>query len=467
MAKSSSLFLSLFLFCFLLLTACSPKILRLQDTVPTVGFRGIKIENFQPGNNPQDIKMRMGLKFLFTNPFSKSLTIPEHQITLKLNDKKLNNQLEAHPSFNIPPNGQKMEIYMFTLDLNPQGYFKNWNVLGRDNYFEFESRIKIDLSDFAQELGKYGIALPENELTEKLNVEEILKQKLGEHTIEFAFGDTIRLPVLPGIALSSQPGKVNFLGSMDTVDLSIFQDAITPFIDNLLNAKLQSDMISPFIRKISEIDCPNIPQPRPCIDMFDDAVRGFIDLSFNGTQETNLRNDWNNLMEDLTETPEKEDPVIDLVVQTFLPNAQPNLNLLNSQWDAFKAFDPLIIFPGKNVYGIEVILPFKFINNNKFPIEAPHLLTETSINLPNGQTYVPVTFDAAPTTNSTTIPAEGSKEMRMKMRLTWDQGGNGVMAFISGQTLSPNLTGKSAIDVGYGPLKFNFNLANMQFRVGE
>jgi hypothetical protein len=360
-----------------------------------------------------------------------------------------------------------MEVYMFTLDLNPQGYFKNWNVLGRDNYFEFESRIKIDLSDFAQELGKYGIALPENELTEKLKVEELLKKKLGEHTLEFAFGDTIRLPTLPGIALSNQPGKVHFLGAMDTVDLSVFQDAITPFVDNLLNAKLQSDMISPFVEKISELDCPNVPQPRPCIDMFDDAVKGFIDLSFNGTQETNLRNDWNNLMEDLTETPEKEDPVIDLVMQTFLPNAQPNLNLLNSQWDAFKAFDPLIVFPGKNVYGIEVVLPFKFINNNQFPIEAPQLLTETSINLSNGQTYVPVIFEAAPTTASTTIPAAGSKEMRMKMRLTWDQGGNGMMAFISGQDLSPNLTGKSAIDVGYGPLKFHFNLANMQFKVGE
>ncbi|MDX2247114.1 MAG: hypothetical protein SF052_10080 [Bacteroidia bacterium] len=449
-----------------LFAACSPKILRLQDTIPTVGFRGIDIQNVQTGQQLTDIKLNLGLRFLFRNPFNKNLLIPEHQVTLKLNGKKIPGQISNHTTFTVPAKGQKLETYTFTLDLNPQGVFKTWNVLGKDNYFEFESVIKLDLSDFTDELANYGVALPQNQITEALNLEEVLKEKLGEHTLEFAFGDTIRLPTLPSVGLSSRPAKVKFLGEMDTLNLGIYQDAITPFVDQILTAELENDLIYPFISQLKNLDCPNLPQPRPCIDMFSDAVVSFINVSFtNADKRAEMHGYWNNMKSDLLSPPEEGDPIFDEIVSTLIPNSQANLTLLQTQWAAFKNADPLVVFPGTGVTGLKVEIPFRFINNNEFAIEAPRFLSEAQL-LAGNATYSPVSFEIKPDNNNPTVGAGQNKEMTVIMTLSWAQGAEGVLGLISGQNISPNLKGKTAVDMGYGPLRMEFNLSNMPMQMG-
>ncbi|MEZ4773392.1 MAG: hypothetical protein R3D00_09425 [Bacteroidia bacterium] len=448
------------------LLSCSPKILRLQDTVPTVGFRGIDIQNIQPGSQLTDIKLNLGLRFLFRNPFNKNLTIPEHQVTLKLNGKKIPGQIGNHPAFSVPPKAQKIETYTFTLDLNPEGIFKTWNVLGKDNYFEFESVIKLDLSDFADELANFGVALPQNQITEALNLKDVLKEKLGEHTLEFAFGDTIRLPALPSVSLSSRPAKVHFLGKMDTLNLGIYQDAITPFVDQIMTAQLEKDLIYPFISELKQLQCPHFPQPRPCIDMFSDAVANFINVSFpDGGQRNQMNGYWNTMKGELLSPPEEGDPVFEQIVSKLIPNSQTNLNLLKTQWTAFKNAEPLVVFPGAGVTGLKVEIPFRFINHNQFSIEAPSLLTEAQLVAGNA-TYSPVSFEVAPGNNNPSVGPGQSKEMTVIMTLSWAQGAEGMLGLLTGQNISPNLKGKTAVDLGYGPLRMEFNLNQMPMQMG-
>ncbi|MEZ4824790.1 MAG: hypothetical protein R3C61_00635 [Bacteroidia bacterium] len=456
----------LLLFVTAILYSCSPKILRLQDTIPTVGFRGIDIQNIQPGNQLTDIKLNLGLRFLFRNPFNKNLLIPEHQVTLKLNGKNIPGQIGNHAGFTVPAKGQKLETYTFTLDLNPQGVFKTWNVLGRDNYFEFESLVKLDLSDFAGELSQYGIALPKNQITEALNLQDALAKKLGEHTLEFAFGDTIRLPTLPSVTLSNQPASVKFLGKMDTLNLGMYQDAITPFVDQVLTAQLEKDLIYPFIYELKNLNCPHIPQPRPCIDMFSDAVETFINASFTNAGKRNQMNGyWNDMKNDLLSPPKEGDPVFETVVSALIPNSQSNLNLLQTQWNTFKNADPLLVFPGAGVTGLKVEIPFRFVNNNQFPVQAPQFLTEAQI-LAGNATYSPAGFEVIPANQNAMVGPGQSREMKVIMTLSWAQGAEGILGLISGQNISPNLKGKTAVDMGYGPLRMEFNLSNMPMQMG-
>ena len=449
------------------ISSCSRSILSLQDSVPTIGFRGIDLSNQQDFSSLEDITLSVGLKFLYQNPFNSALTIPAHQVEVRLNGDPIPGQLASHPGFTVPANGQILEIYPLELDLSPEGILASLDVLGKDNYLEVESSMDLDLSDLSETFRNNGLILPENELTDKLGLEEKLRQKLGTYTLSMAFGDTIRLPLLPTAGLSSRAASVSFLGHLDTLNLGAYQEAIVPFVDQLLTAELERDLMYPFIAAISELDCPAFPQPVPCIDMFSDAVTGFIQTAFAADPVTraNLTSQWASMMAEIQSPPEAGDPILDQVLSPLLPGVESNLDLLRQEWAAFKSEDAIISYPGSQVTGIRVSIPFLIHNPNEFAIDAPSLFS--SAQLVNGNmAYSPAQFSASPQGGSR-IPGGTSKDMRITMELSWGQMSAGFQALFSGKTIRPNLTGSTQFDFGYGPVIMGFDLEGMRMKMGN
>jgi hypothetical protein len=310
--------------------------------------------------------------------------------------------------------------------------------------------------------------MPQSELGDKLKLQERLKARLGQHTLRFSFGDTIRLPLLPSVGLSPRAGQIKFLGAMDTLDLGVFQDAIVPFVDQLLTAELQQDLMYPFIAGLQGLDCPSLTGPRPCTELFDEAVEGFITASapLLGQPKVNqLNGQWNNMYAELLAPPEAGDPVLDQLVGTLLPGIQPQLDLLQTQWANFKAAEPMLAYPGSRVTGLEVTLPFVFKNPNQFAIEAPSLFTQTQL-VSGSAAYVPARFEVAPDGRRRVGPQD-EVEMTLTMRLAWGEGAAGIYQLMTGQQLQPRLQGGTAVDLGYGPLRLAFDLPGMQLKLGQ
>ncbi|MDX2286809.1 MAG: LEA type 2 family protein [Bacteroidia bacterium] len=449
----------------LLGAACSPRLIQLQETVPTVAYRGVAFDQIQ-AEDPSRITLRMHLKFAFRNPFGRPLPIPEHSFSLQLNGAEVPVALPPHPAFTVPARGQQTETYPVTLNLDPQGPLKARNLLGRDNQLSFTLRIRLNLSEFMQEFGSgYGLVLPETELTQALGAQERLRQYLGSYTLELTHEDSIRLPLLPVVLPAAGPGRVRFLGEMDTFRLSVFQDAFTPLIDPLLDLQYPANLRAPFIQQLQERQCPSgFNKTRPCLDLFSDAVTGFIDLSWPGDKGA-MKSEWNTLKNTLVSPPGQGAGVLDHLTSTVMQGYGDELSLLRSQWEGFKQAAPMVVFPGDGIEGVQLEIPLTVQNPNQFPIELPYLASGLEWQQ-GGQLYRPAAMLVEPQGGQTLLGPGQSRTLVLRTELIWKDAG-GLSALIQGGSLSPALRGETRVDLGYGPLKLKFNLQGVPLRLGQ
>lgn len=426
---------------FGLLSGCKSLQELSQLNIPTAGFRGATVKGIQ-SQASGGIVVSLGLRFRFTNPYTLPLRIPEHRFGLKINNKPTAGRLSTQPSFAVSPKSDTLVVYDFILDLNSRR-LRQMNVLGRDNRYEFEADVTLDLSD-------YGISLPGG---------------MGRKTFHLSFADSIRLPLLPVVEPATEAAQLRFLGEMETFDLGVFQQAFTPFIDQLLNAKFEQDMLAPFIAQLQALDCPSgINQSRPCLEMFSSAVVAFINTAFAADPplRSQLLSDWNALQQELLNAPEAEEPIIDAVIQTFMPGSASSLANLKAQWTTFKESPAQIRYPGPGVTGLLVRVPFVLYNPNEFAIEAPAFFADAQMS----SSYHPIRFEAGQAgSQQTAIPPKSRRNMQLLLELNWGEGG-GILSLFQGASLTPRLQGSTRVDVGYGPMQIRMDLP-LQLKMGE
>jgi hypothetical protein len=407
----------------LLFSQCSH---RISDNIPTVRYQNLRIEQIQPELERANLKLKLGMRFQFKNPLNQDLLIPEHDLTFRLNDRKVSGDINQQAAFTLPGKSEKQITYYFTFDLNPQGILQDLDVLGKDNYFELNSEFKLNLAD-------HGINLP---------------AALSTYTFEVAYGDTIRLPLLPEIRTADQAGRVELLGQMETLDLRPFKNAAQPFV-SLLNQSF--NVQDPFIKLMLETKLP-VYTPEPGnpfktsqVNLADHVVNTLLQPI-----DPQAMVKWSGLKGKLA--PDSPQPVMDQIMQTFLkpinPAAPQQWNAFKIQWSSFVDNIPEALeYPGPRVTGILVEIPFLIHNPNQFIIEAPAFFASTEL-----PAFQPVSLSADPL-GGTAIGAGQDHLMLLRMQLRWGDDENpGLDWLVQGDLLQLTLRGSTRLDLGYGPV---------------
>ena len=421
----------------LLFSHCSR---RISDNIPTVRYQNLRIEQIQPELERANLKLKLGMRFLFKNPLNQEIQIPEHDLTFRLNNRKVSGDVNRQPAFVLPGKSEEQITYYFTFDLNPQGVLRDLDVLGKDNYFELNSEFKLDLAD-------YGINLPAG---------------FGKYTFEIAYGDTIRLPLLPEVRPADQAGRIELLGQMESLDLRPFKSAAQPFV-NLLNQSFYVQ--DPFMKLMLETKVPvytpelGNPFKTTEVNLADHVVNTLLQPI-----DPQAMVKWNGLKNKLA--PDTPQPVMDQIINTFLkpinPSAPQQWNAFKTQWNSFSINIPeQLEYPGPRVTGILVEIPFLIHNPNQFGIEAPAFFASTEL-----PSFHPVALSAEPV-GGPRIGAGQNRLMILRMRLRWGDDDNpGLGWLVNGELLQPTLKGATRVDLGYGPVELDMQVP-LDLRIGN
>ncbi len=368
----------------------------LSDYIPTVDYRGTKIKSIEPEVsvvNGVSAKLNLLLAFRYTNPYKQPLTIPAHSFTLSMKNRALPaGRVLSHLSgskstFQVRAQGDTTISYVLSLDLDPLGQMKDF--LGKDNYYEFSSDLTVDLKDY----------LPGGAIRQ--GVSSLLGNTSRD--IHLAFGDSIRLPLMPIVKPAASPARVQFVGSMESIDFSPLKDGMNPFVSLISDTKVQ-------------VYAPTWENPFR-------------------TVEVNFADHMMNLLS----------PVVSQAPATWTN--------FKSNWTTFKA-QPVIRYPGSRVTGLRVTIPFMIKNPNDFAIESPEMSTIAQLN----SVYQPVAMEV----DAVGSPRIGPGE-EQRMNLTWQINWNDTFTlpgFISGQALpnNPTLKGNVNVDIGYGMISLPFSI---------
>lgn len=443
--------------------SCTP-IIRLDEVLPTAAFNGLEVQELPAALSTQEMKLKMGIRFVYKNPYKEALPIPAHRFSIDLNGDAMPGMPLNMTAFNIPAEGTVIRTYPVTFDLNPQGILKGKGVLGKDNVLTFSSQFKINLANMVDSLGnRLNLDLPENNSQGQKLFKALLDKKLGERIIELNHSQTIRLPAIPQILppLSSNPIQVRFLGQMEQLDLSPIKNGLEPMVDLMVDLNEKTFTTDPFISMMNaEIDL-GIAGKVNVVDylMVTTMSPFFPDAK---TRWTNFKDKY---------APASGTPVFNHMVQTFMGdnvNINQSWNNFTTNWENFKQQPSVIEYPGPQVTGLEVIVPFRIKNTNQFAITAPAFFADASLNQ-----FHPIQFSAGPVQSSVSpersIGANQTANMEVRLVLNWtgSQFNQGILDMIQGKSLQPNLSGETIIDLGYGPTRLKLDLQQMMMKIGE
>ena len=143
-------------------TACSPKLLVLEDVLPSARF-----EQFEPRidqSSFEAFELGMVLTFRYRNPYYKPLQIPLHRMGIRLNDGRPLRGAYVDRDFTIPAKESMDVEYPFVLSSASL-----LQVLGKENTFSFETNLEIDLSDYTEMLPNYQVRV-----TDRFNIDSSL-----------------------------------------------------------------------------------------------------------------------------------------------------------------------------------------------------------------------------------------------------------------------------------------------------
>jgi LEA14-like dessication related protein len=451
----------------LILPSCKKlQVLSLEETLPTARFKKATVAAVQPETDGLVIHLK--LWFEYSNPFNKPLPVPEHEFSFGMNSKTI--QRSTMPAFKVPAKGSTRKAYDFSIDLTGNNAQRFASYIGKDNVYEFKSKFRINLNDLLDELPKYNIVLPESEKVPEATKEKLqnyLNEKLGEREFELAHSDTLRIPAFPEIRPAiGQPIQVRFVGQMESLNLQPVKDAIVPMGNLLVNSNFSNSMADPFVKKM-ESTTVTIPAPT-ATEWFrtkDVKLADYVLELLDGAG-FDMEDEWEDLKSKMIPDnahPQLMDHLVNVYFSKLNPDA-PNLwaNYKN-QWQNFvntPGFE--IQYPGPNVTGLQVEIPFEFKNNNEFPITAPGMSSAAILN--NG---TPVAFSISVDGDQPTIDGNQTKTMKMVMTLNWQAASQGMLSLINGQSFQPNLNGEVQVDMGYGPMKVEIDIQQMLMMFGE
>ncbi len=185
----------------LLVTACATLP---QARIPTVAFQSVTVSAIEPDIAGGQLSLDAALRFRFTNPLNRSITVPAHEFHLAVDDEVLPFTLANQEPFVLEPESVIDIAYPFTFDLAPDGPLAAYDLLGRDVAYQFVSSVDITLPF-----------------------------SLGTRTVRMTHDGEIRIPLLPTVGLAPTLPTIRLLGTVQTWDVSGVRDVMTPFIDLL------------------------------------------------------------------------------------------------------------------------------------------------------------------------------------------------------------------------------------------
>lgn len=436
--------------------------LNVEETLPTIHFQRANIKGIQ--TQTDGLVVELDLWYEFSNPFKKALPVPAHSFSFKINQKLI--QKSDQKKFSVPAKKKVTKPYRLTLELTKRNINKFKSFLGKDNQYEFATNITLDLHDFLEELSDYNIMIPKNAFTNAVQpkAEDWLKEKLGKKTFTIKHEDEIRIPLLPIVKPSANPMTVRFAGQMETLDLQILKDAMVPLGDLIVSGNLNQTISDPFIQKLENT---SVTIPTPTLLEWDKTTTiNLADHVMDLLQpfDENIEDKWDNLKDKISPPTGNSTALMDHLVNVYLTqidqNADDYWTNFKTQWAAFKNTPAEIKYPGANVTGLIIEVPFIIENKNEFSIKVPHATTTAQLG-----NYTPLAFQISDPSGS--IPKKQSKEVKMTLMLDWQAATGGFAALLNGQSLSPNLIGEVSLDLGYGPMKVQMNLQDILMSLGE
>jgi LEA14-like dessication related protein len=415
---------------------------KIYDKMPRVGLGGFpEIKAMQADVQQSQLSLAFNMPVNFHNPFNKQIVIPPHKFNVYVDGKAIPLQMQQVSGFTIPASTDYKHPYPFILTLSKNGPLKD--MLGKDSELEFKIDMDIDLA-------QTGIKLP------KILGQEIIKK----YPLSFSFKDTIRLPLMPQVMPSNQFAQIQFTGQMETFDLTAIKNGLTPMVDVMLNAKFDNSYISSAANAVLNakvsVYSPTLTNPFRTVEvnLADHIVGLFGD---------DMKEKWNTLK---TQLNPGQINIMDYTVNSLIKpinnNAPTHYNNFKTNWSSFKQKPLSFTYPGSQVTGLQIVVPFILKNPNKFPIELPMYSGEAKLGINE-----PFSVEIKPkSASSNMVAADQSVNMEIVINLNWDQGGQGVLNLINGNDITPAFSGKLKVDLGYGPVPVQYNFP-LQMKLGN
>ncbi len=177
--------------------------------IPTIGYQSIAVSAIEPDFGSGQLRLDVDLRFRFTNPLERSLTIPAHEFYLAVDGEILPFTVKQQESFVLDPQSVTDVVYPFAFDLGPNSPLAVYDLLGRDVPYQFVSSVQIALPFF-----------------------------LGSRSFQISHEGEIRIPLLPSVQLASELPTLRLLGDFDTWNVSAIRNVMAPFVNLLVTGEI-------------------------------------------------------------------------------------------------------------------------------------------------------------------------------------------------------------------------------------
>ena len=180
-----------------------------EARIPSIRYQSISVSAIEPNFGSGQLRLDVDLRFRFTNPLDRSLTVPSHEFHLAVDGEILPFTVKQQESFVLEPQTVIDVVYPFVFDLGPNSPLAVFDLLGRDVPYQFVSSIDIALPFF-----------------------------LGNRTFEVSHDGEIRIPLLPSVQLASELPTLRLLGGFETWNVAAIRNVMSPFVNLLIDGKI-------------------------------------------------------------------------------------------------------------------------------------------------------------------------------------------------------------------------------------
>ena len=177
--------------------------------IPTIAYQSISVSAIEPDFGGGQLRLDVDLRFRFTNPLDRSLTVPAHEFHLAVDDEILPFTVKQQESFVLEPQSVTDVVYPFVFDLGPGSPLAAYDLLGRDVPYQFVSSVEIALPLF-----------------------------LGSRTFQVTHEGEVRVPLLPSVQLASELPTLRLLGGFDTWNVAAIRNVMAPFVNLLITGEI-------------------------------------------------------------------------------------------------------------------------------------------------------------------------------------------------------------------------------------
>lgn len=282
----------------------------------------------------------------------------------------------------------------------------------------------------------------------------------------------MKIPKAPTLTAATQLAEVAILGTgLDLISMEGMKNALIPFGDLLINSELNG-LKDPFIESVVNA---TIYYPAPRLDnlMHVEPIRMETQmLNLLRPVDPLIDQKWGTVKNALFQS--AKIPLHDFVLDQFIvkyidTNARTKYQGFQQAYTQLKQTVLPNQMPGPGTHGFEIAIPFRFKNNNDFPVTIPLFRSSVYVNntqpfslylRPAGVTSIPL--NTLPGADVATIGPQATQTLFAIFSFDMRAFNQGMYSLFTKQTFQTNLRGLVSYDFGYGPLYVGYDLSNMQ-----